>query len=170
MNNCGGYILFHGGGGGRSFIVASYKDLGANLDVSLPLLLTSNRRSFWLPSWVVWVGELRLISDNLKEKWELWSNIFNKNNEKGKIKIAISNLKLKEFSTNNPCISFFLFLLFFQTRKKQGQDGQQRRSYINYLHRCTDRWVPLQDWLRVASHRGIRGMFDYITQSGVVYR
>ena len=57
MDNCGGYIFFHGGGGGRSFIVASYKDLGANLDVSLPLLLTSNRRSFWLPYWLVWVGE-----------------------------------------------------------------------------------------------------------------
>ena len=54
-------IFLMGKGAGRSFIVASNKDLGVNRDVSLSLLMgelvTSNRRSFWLPSRVVWVGE-----------------------------------------------------------------------------------------------------------------
>ena len=32
------------------------------------------------------------------------------------------------------------------------------------------RRVPSQDWHRVASHRDIQGMFDYITQSDAGYR
>ena len=57
-----GWIYFlTGKAAERSFIAASNKDFGVNHDVSLSFLLrelvTSNRRSFWLPSWEVWVGE-----------------------------------------------------------------------------------------------------------------
>ena len=58
---------------------------------------------------------------------------------------------------------------FFQTEKKQGQDEQHKRSYISNLHRYGGRRVPSQNWSRVASHRGVQGMFDHITQSDAGY-